>query len=176
MPLYMDQVVLVLKDALGDFADVGEAVLTPSMVNNYVKHKMVPPPEKKKYGRKQLAALVVVSMMKRVLSMQEITALIGAMVADYGIEAAYDLFCQRLEAGLNSAFDASIQVERGEGALGALDAALVALCGKLYLQDYLAGLPQPQPEKGKGKEAKEKKPEKPDKPPLVGAEPQTILR
>ncbi|MGD9560352.1 MAG: DUF1836 domain-containing protein [Oscillospiraceae bacterium] len=140
IPLYMDQVVIVLEGALALFADADEKVLTSTMVNNYVKQRLVPPPVKKKYGREQLSALVVVSLLKRVLSMSEITELTAELTTAYGTEAGYDLFCERLEVSLQAVFaiDKPQFVLEGADVAAALDAALGALCGKLYLQNHLA--------------------------------------
>lgn len=138
--LYMDQVIIVLEEAIGPFADDKERVVTPTMVNNYVKQRLIPAPEKKKYGRRQIATLLVVSIMKRVLSMSEITALVQLVVDEFGMDAGYDLFCTRLEEMLGHMYPPQSMTlpARQPGTQGALDAALMALCGKLYLQMCLA--------------------------------------
>lgn len=146
LPLYMDQVVLVLEEALPIFADGKERVLTPAMVNNYVKGKMVPAPEKKRYGQKHLASLVVVTVMKHALAMSEITALVDAMKATFGTAAAYDTFCEMLETMLRATFGGTQPLaapQPGQAVPCALHAALTALMGKLHLQTLLAQLPAP---------------------------------
>lgn len=160
LSLYMDQVVIVINEVLGLFAEDGESLVTPSMVNNYVKQKLVPAPEKKKYSRQQLAALIQVSVLKRVLSMQEITGLVSALTETYGLEAGYDRFCDELERDLVAVFSAKpgadIRFPLCEGAAAALNAALTALCGKLYVQNYLGGLPAAQATNGKKEGKKDK--------------------
>ena len=48
--LYMDQVVAILEDCLRLFLrDAQEKRITPAMINNYVKLKVLPPPVKKRY-------------------------------------------------------------------------------------------------------------------------------
>ena len=55
IPLYVDQVLLYLRDSLRFFERDGEDVLlTNSMINNYVKNGVLPHPEKKKYSRQHL--------------------------------------------------------------------------------------------------------------------------
>lgn len=139
LSLYMDQVLLVLEQNLGIFADDKERVVTSTMINNYVKHKLVQPPEKKKYGRQQVAELIVVSILKKVLSMNEIRSLLQALADEFGFEKGYNLFCERLENLL-------LEVFKGKGwqaipqentASTQLDAALAALCAKLYFQSLL---------------------------------------
>ncbi|MDL2218722.1 DUF1836 domain-containing protein [Ruminococcaceae bacterium OttesenSCG-928-O06] len=151
IPLYMDQVIFLLEESLGAFADDKERVVTPTMVNNYVKHKQIEPPVKKRYSRQHLAILVVVSVMKRVLSIGEITTLVSLMVERYGAQQAYDLFCEQLEEMLQGCYtQRPLQAAAGaDEMLAALNAALNALGGKLYLQDYLAGCLEetPQPTK-----------------------------
>ena len=47
--LYMDQVVSILEKYLSVFMEYeGEKIITPTMINNYVKQKVVDPPIKKR--------------------------------------------------------------------------------------------------------------------------------
>lgn len=149
--LYMDQVIIVMEEVVGIFADERERVLTSTMVNNYVKQRLIAAPEKKKYGREQIAALLIVSVFKRVFSLPEIATVITVMVAEYGAQPAYDMFCERLEAVLAVFFDeqnggpkASTHLSgllaQNDGVLGALNSAMIALAGKLYTQCYLQTL------------------------------------
>ncbi|MDL2235614.1 DUF1836 domain-containing protein [Christensenellaceae bacterium OttesenSCG-928-L17] len=142
IPLYMDQVMLVLEEALQPFAEGEERVVTPTMINNYVKQKFIDPPEKKKYMRDHLAALIVVSILKKVLSMQEINGIISMMLGELGIQKAYDMFCERLEQALLETFvnrNAPVSVSTpGAPYEQALNAAVLALMGKLLVQSLLA--------------------------------------
>lgn len=89
IPLYMDQVIFYLKDSLQFFErDEGAPLLTSSMINNYVKNDVIPHPEKKKYGKEHLGALMAVCMLKQVLSMQDIKTLLS----DSTISDLYELF------------------------------------------------------------------------------------
>ena len=81
LALYMDQVLLVLNTALQPVT-VGEApAVTAAMLNNYVKLKLTAPAEKKKYGRSHVARFLMICLYKRVLSMQEIAALVELVEA-----------------------------------------------------------------------------------------------
>lgn len=77
IPLYMDQVVLFLNQALDpiQFED-SRPLLTSSMVNNYVKNSIVKAPVKKQYRPYHLAYLLVVCALKRCYSLSEISTLI----------------------------------------------------------------------------------------------------
>ena len=52
LDLYMDQVLSVIEEVMKPFHPE-EKAMTSSMVNNYVKQKIVTPPVNKKYSRKQ---------------------------------------------------------------------------------------------------------------------------
>ena len=77
IPLYVDQVLLYLRDPLRFFErDEDDVLLTNSMINNYVKNGVLPHPEKKKYSRAHLAELVTICMLKQVLAIQDIRTLL----------------------------------------------------------------------------------------------------
>ena len=78
IPLYMDQVILYLGESLELFQrEESASLLTSSMINNYVKHGLLPHPEKKKYSREHLGALMAICALKQVLSMQDVDTLFG---------------------------------------------------------------------------------------------------
>ena len=77
IPLYVDQVLLYLRDSLHFFErDEDDLLLTNSMINNYVKTGVLAHPEKKKYSRQHLAALITICMLKQVLALQDIVTLL----------------------------------------------------------------------------------------------------
>lgn len=140
LALYMDQVMVVIENAIGLFWAGEETLLTRSMINNYVKHKLIPAPQGKKYGKEHLADLIVLSIMKRVLSMSEISALLAYISKEKGgnISLAYDYFCDNLENFLASVFDGGEKsIAISACSQNPLNAALTALTGKLVLQDML---------------------------------------
>ena len=53
--LYMDQVIGLVEKYLRPLYPENKAPITPSMINNYVKQRILPPPENKRYGKKHLA-------------------------------------------------------------------------------------------------------------------------
>lgn len=69
--LYLDQVIALVNQYLGFFVydPTEEKLLTPSMVNNYVKLRLIPPPVRKKYSRKHIALLLMVCTFKQSISM-----------------------------------------------------------------------------------------------------------
>lgn len=77
--LYMDQLLTFFEDFLGVFCrSQRESVLTKTMVNNYVKAKLLPPPKNKKYSREQLMQLLLICHLKNVLSIDDLRRLTGA--------------------------------------------------------------------------------------------------
>ena len=99
--LYMDQVLLVLNQTLEPLSSDGGAI-TATMINNYVKMKLAPPAEKKKYDRAHMARFLMICLMKKVLSMAEIAAILEKLLAGYSLPEAYDLFCLELESRLHT--------------------------------------------------------------------------
>lgn len=77
LPLYMDQVVYLLNQYLSlPAAEEEERVVTPAMINNYVKLKIIPAPVKKRYSREHLAYLIIVCVMKQTLNTSDIRTLL----------------------------------------------------------------------------------------------------
>ncbi len=75
--LYMDQVIFFLSKKLGIFNYTSEdKPITPSMINNYVKGKVISAPIKKKYNREHLAYLFEVYFLKQVLSLEEVSQIL----------------------------------------------------------------------------------------------------
>ena len=58
--LYMDQVLSVLERKLKIFAEPEEKIITSTMINNYVKQKVIKPPLNKRYDRYHLAYFYVI--------------------------------------------------------------------------------------------------------------------
>ena len=59
LDLYMDQVILLLTRYLAPLdRGADERTITASIINNYVRMKVIPPPVKKKYSRVHIAYLV----------------------------------------------------------------------------------------------------------------------
>lgn len=127
LPLYMDQVLMVVEGALRPLFPNDPAVVTSTMVNNYVKQKVLIPSEKKKYRREHLAGLITISTLKRVLTVAEIRFVLDQLEQTWDISRGYDLFCEQLECRL-----------RGETGLEDCDpilaAAVDAVAGKLIFE------------------------------------------
>jgi len=75
IPLYMDQLLGLFDEYFTDFRrDPDEKIMTKTMINNYVKSKVISPPEKKKYTREQLMMLALVYQLKNILPINDVKA------------------------------------------------------------------------------------------------------
>lgn len=121
--LYMDQVVLYVQRTCEGLygAEESRRLLTPAMVNNYVKAGLIPRPSGKKYSREQLAAILMIVQLKGVLSMDMIRLMLGGD----GTQALYDMFCERQHGALRA-------FENCDPLLAATEASIYALaCERL---------------------------------------------
>lgn len=94
LELYMDQVIILLTKYLGIFCAVSndDKIITPTMINNYVKLKIIPAPVKKKYSRMHLAYLIIVCILKQTLSISTISKIIPPDLNEEEITAVYTAF------------------------------------------------------------------------------------
>ncbi len=72
--LYMDQVTTFMESRLKNTTrNPGEdKVLTKTMINNYAKNDLLPPPDKKKYSREHMYVLLFIYYFKNILSINDI--------------------------------------------------------------------------------------------------------
>ncbi len=90
LPLYMDQVVFLLNQYLTLLPEQAEEkALTPAMINNYVKLKIIPPPIKKRYTRIHLAYLTIVCVCKQTLNTNDIKKLVPVTLSEEEIQSVY---------------------------------------------------------------------------------------
>ncbi|MCD8333004.1 MAG: DUF1836 domain-containing protein [Clostridiales bacterium] len=82
--LYMDQITSFMEDQLAPSKRHKEdKVLTKTMVNNYVKNDLLPPPEKKKYSKEHLLTLIFIYYFKNTLSIQDIRSILNPVTDRY---------------------------------------------------------------------------------------------
>ena len=74
--LYMDQVITYMERQFKALYPKAGALLTPAMINNYVKSGLVKRPAGKKYDQEQLAQLIMLCTLKQVASMEEMKQLL----------------------------------------------------------------------------------------------------
>lgn len=99
--LYMDQVITYMERQCRTLYPVAGSILTPSMINNYVKCGLVKRPVGKKYDRVQLAQLMMLCILKQVASLEEMKQLLTPpQGAD--TEGLYAAFCKTQESVFQS--------------------------------------------------------------------------
>ena len=76
--LYMDQVTTFLESKLKNTSRNPEAdkILTKTMINNYAKNDLLPPPVKKKYSKEHVLMLIFIYYYKSILSINDIQTLL----------------------------------------------------------------------------------------------------
>ncbi len=102
--LYMDQVISVLERYLAPFFPEEEKCITSTMINNYVKQRLLPPPENKRYGKKHLSYLFMISILKRFMQLSDISTLLDHLVQELGEEASFNFFSRELNLSLDRLF------------------------------------------------------------------------
>ena len=85
--LYMDQVTTFMEDNLGEFKRKEEdKILTKTMINNYTKNQILPPPIKKKYSKEHIMLLILTYHLKQILSISNIHTLLSPISEKYNAE------------------------------------------------------------------------------------------
>ena len=97
--LYLDQVTKYINGYLKDFPGM---TVTPSMISNYVKLKLISKANKKAYSRDQIAGFIFIVFAKTVLSMNHIQYLLTFQKEHYKVEDAYNYFREELISLLSS--------------------------------------------------------------------------
>ena len=92
--LYMDQVIALMEKYLSDLIseDDENKLITPSMINNYVKLNIIPAPNKKKYSSEHLAYLLIICSLKQVMPIAKIKELIELKLKSSTIEELLNNF------------------------------------------------------------------------------------
>ena len=90
--LYMDQLLTVLSKYLEFLPkDEGEdRIVTASAINNYVRIKAMPAPEKKKYGRVHIAYLIMICTLKQSISITQIQKILPHDLSEEVVEKIYN--------------------------------------------------------------------------------------
>ena len=89
--LYMDQVTTFMDSQLASTKRYSEdKILTKTMINNYAKNNLLPPPVKKKYTKEHVLVLIFIYYFKNILSIKDIEILLKP-ITDNAFSADGDL-------------------------------------------------------------------------------------
>lgn len=141
--LYRDQLIDYVSQCLESLSIcVEQPVLTPSMVNNYVKIGLIPAPAKKQYGREQVAKLITICIFKQILPISAIQALFRIQKYSYEGATAYNYVAEQLEETLKSTFSIEPTPVRDSANVVTRESLLVrsavsSFVSKAYLMGYL---------------------------------------
>lgn len=94
--LYMDQVIELVNsyvNELGLFSNDNQLITRP-MINNYVKLKMMPAPQKKKYGKVHLAYIIIICTLKQSLNISTIQKILPIEIPEADVQRIYNSFVE----------------------------------------------------------------------------------
>lgn len=100
--LYMDQVVTFITRVYEPlYGEDIHAYLSSSMINNYVKSRLIPRPVGKKYSREQIALLTMIIALKQTCSMEDIRRMLTLRESET-VEGLYGAFSRRFSHVIQS--------------------------------------------------------------------------
>lgn len=144
--LYMDQVVSYIGQKLAFFHAAKEneggeenRYITATMINNYVKQKLIAPPVKKRYERAQVSELFILFCVKQVLSIGQCGDFLK--ICRNGGETPqvlYDRFCSVFESVLHRTASHMLPAAAEEdGSAPVMAACAAAFANKLYAEKLI---------------------------------------
>ncbi len=105
--LYMDQVTTFMDSQLAvSKRHPEDKVLTKTMINNYAKNNLLPPPVKKKYSKEHLLALIFIYYFKNILSIGDIQEILNPITDKY--------FASDLNFNLEDIYSEVFRLEKSE--------------------------------------------------------------
>ena len=150
--LYMEQVVQLLLEQYLSFipAPVGgkERFVTSSTINNYVRLKIMPAPEKRKYHRIHIAYLIMILTMKQSLSISDVQKILPADSNETDVRAVYEdyslkfrrvglFFNQQVQSGSEGIRSANEQNGNNAVELLVIESALIAGFSKILAEKLI---------------------------------------
>ncbi len=82
--LYMDQVTTFMDKHLKSSKRYSEdKLLTKTMINNYTKNELLPPPSRKKYTKEHMFLLIFIYYFKNILSINDIQSIFNPLTERY---------------------------------------------------------------------------------------------
>lgn len=103
--LYMDQVTELINRYLSQipafWADSSN--ITASMINNYVKSKIMPAPVKKRYTKEHLAYIMIICTLKQTFNISTIKQILSEDFNESDMAARYDVYASEFETACKNA-------------------------------------------------------------------------
>lgn len=166
LELYMDQVISTVEKYLSALKVGDKSILTPSMVNNYVKNGVIPPPEKKRYTRDHLAQIIIICTLKQTVELSDVATILKKGAERFGMEKSFDAYVELYEKNIKSLASAARAAD--DGGLGIdteystiIDDAVLSGASRIIVEHALSsvrpedGEPKPKKKKQKGADGDE---------------------
>jgi len=105
--LYMDQVTTYMDSQLAAskrYED--DKILTKTMINNYAKNNLLPPPVKKKYSKEHILTLIFIYYFKNILTINDIQEILNPITEQY--------FGSELDFSLEDIYSEVFRLEKAE--------------------------------------------------------------
>lgn len=171
--LYMDQVTTFMEEQMRSTKRHDEdKILTKTMINNYAKNNLLPPPVKKKYSKEHILALVFIYYFKNILSLRDIETLLNPLTEkcfdkeeDLSMASIYEEICRLEKSRIGdlqkdvarsycSAMDSFVDMPEADRDFLQLFAFICSLSFDVYIKKLLIeklidGLPEEAPAKKK---------------------------
>lgn len=136
--IYKEELLSYLSGILGPLELVDKNIITPSIVNNYVKLGYIDKPIKKKYFKSSISQLIVISIFKQVIAIDDLVKGMDVEISTYGLEDGYEnfrnIFNQARQAILTAShkdsFELSIHFDNHQDKV--LSYLAISLFTKLY--------------------------------------------
>lgn len=98
--LYMDQIIGLLTEYLDYLPPEikSDRIITAATINNYVRMKIVPEPQNKKYYRVHIAYLIMICTLKQTLNIATIQSIIPLGLSEEEVEGVYSNYVRRHRA------------------------------------------------------------------------------
>ena len=106
--LYLEQTAKYINEFL---EPLPESTLTPSMISNYVKKRLIASPIRKQYSREQIAYLIFIALAKNILSLDALANMVHLQQRTYNLPRAYEYFRLEFEGLLRFSFELTDTLE-----------------------------------------------------------------
>ena len=139
--LYLEQTAKYINEFL---EPLPESTLTPSMISNYVKKRLIASPVRKQYSREQIAYLIFIALAKNILSLDALANMVHLQQSTYDLPRAYEYFRLEFEGMLRFSFELTDTLENhGEDKTDEkrlFHTCIASLTQKLYLERCIQAL------------------------------------
>lgn len=154
--LYMDQVTTFMDNNLfTPERKEGEHIMTKTMINNYAKSELIPPPVKKKYSKDHMLMLIFIHYLKNFISINDINTLFQPIKDNYldgksdinleylyreifsGYQRQLPGFIETIEKHYDTSKTTFANVPKDDAETLQLISLISSLCFDIYLKKYM---------------------------------------